>query len=355
MPLPSVLLHDHLDGGLRPETVLDLAKKVGYAELPADNLDDLAEWFDQSESGSLEQYLQAFDHTIAVMQTPGSLERVAYEAVMDLSADGVVYAEIRFCPPQHTSGGLSEIDVIECVAAGMTRGASESGLRWGLIVDSLRHLHRAEDLARTAVAARHLGVVGFDIAGPEAGFPPREHLAGLNYARVNGLRITIHAGEAGGALGVSYMASAMDECHAERLGHGVEIIKDCQLKDGEIVSVGPVAARIRDRRIPLEMCPASNMATSQMTESEHPFGPLYRAGFNVTLSTDNRLMSNTSMSNEYEFALNHAGLNEQDLVRIARASLAAAFTSSTIRSQVWRDSVAPGFAGAGINLGMDWV
>ncbi len=355
MPLPSVLLHDHLDGGLRPETMFELARQSGYTDLPADNLDDLADWFDQSDSGSLERYLEAFDHTIAVMQTPESIERVAYEAAVDLSADGVAYSEIRFSPPQHTTQGLSDVDVIECVSAGMSRGAEESGLRWGLIVDSLRHLHRAEDLARTAVAARHFGVVGFDIAGPEAGYPPREHLAGLNYARLNGLRITIHAGEAGGARGVSYMASAMDECHAERLGHGVEIIRDCQLADGEIVSVGKLAARIRDRRVPLEMCPASNMATSKMTEEEHPFGPLFRAGFNVTLSTDNRLMSNTSMSKEYEFALKHAGLDEQDLVRITRASLAAAFTTSEARSEIWHDQIAPGFAGAGINVGMDWL
>ncbi len=354
MPLPSVLLHDHLDGGLRPQTVLELANKRGYSGLPAENVGELASWFDQSESGSLETYLRAFDHTIAVMQSFEDIERVAYEAALDLSRDGVVYAELRFCPPQHLSGGLTELEVIEAVSAGMTRGAADTGLEWGLIIDSLRHLHDAEDMARLAVAGRHLGVVGFDIAGPEAGYPPEAHLAGFNYARRYGLRITIHAGEAAGSQGVAYMASAMDLCHAERLGHGTEIINDCVMQDGEVVSLGPVARRVRDRRIPLEMCPASNMATSNLEPAQHPFGALYRAGFNVTLSTDNRLMSNTSMSNEYAFAIEHAGLTERDLAGIVRATLDAAFTSRETKKRIWSTLIVPGFVCSGIDMESNW-
>ncbi|MDH3464018.1 MAG: adenosine deaminase [Acidimicrobiia bacterium] len=355
MLLPSVLLHDHLDGGLRPQTVLELARKHGYEYLPAPDLAGLEAWFDQSESGSLERYLEAFDHTIAVMQTYDAIERVAYEAVIDLSGDGVVYAELRFCPAQHTSMGLRPIEVIEAVSAGMKRGAVETGLEWGLIIDSLRHLHRADDLAKLAVSARHLRVVGFDIAGPEAGFPPRDHRAGFNYASRNGLGITIHAGEAGGRRGVANMASAVDDCHAQRIGHGVEIINDCEVDSGEIVALGPVARRIRDRFIPLEMCPASNMATSRLEPDAHPFGPLFRAGFNVTLSTDNRLMSHTSMSREYEFAIKHARLTEADLIEVARRSLAASFTTSELRAQIWAEGIAPGFRAAGLPVRSDWV
>jgi adenosine deaminase len=351
MQLPSVLLHDHLDGGLRPGTVLELAHDAGYLGLPSHDLEILAGWFDQSESGSLERYLEAFDHTIAVMQTEENIERVAYEAAVDLNRDGVVYAEVRFCPEQHLARGLSQRQVIESVAAGFRRGSDATGLKWGLIIDSLRHKHRADDLARIAVEARDLGVVGFDIAGPEAGFPPRHHLPGLAFARRNGLGITIHAGEAGGANGVAYMASAVDECHAQRLGHGVQIIEDCVVEDGEIADLGTVARRFRDLKIPLEMCPASNMATSRLRPEEHPFGPLYRAGFNVTLNTDNRLMSATSMSHEYEFALQYAGLDESDLADVARASLEASFASFEVRADLWQNAIAPGFAAAGIDPG----
>lgn len=351
MHLPSVLLHDHLDGGLRPETILDLAQQSGYGHLPTEELQSLSTWFDQSESGSLERYLEAFHHTIALMQTAANLERVAYEAAVDLSADNVVYAEIRFCPEQHLDEGLKSIEVVESVADGMRRGSEATGLRWGLIIDSLRDKHRADDLARLAVEARSLGVVGFDIAGPEAGYPPRDHIAGLAYARRNGLGITIHAGEAGGPHGLAYMASAVDECFAQRLGHGVQVIEDCVLNDGEVVAMGPVAHRIHDFRIPLEMCPTSNMATSRMQPEKHPFGPLFRAGFNVTLNTDNRLMSNTSMTHEYEFAMKYAGLNEKDLAQVTRAALGASFATRPVRTEVWHDRIVPGFATAGIDLG----
>lgn len=355
MPLPSVLLHDHLDGGLRPLTVLELADEASYQDLPASDVAELARWFDQSESGSLEHYLEAFDHTVAVMQTSSALERVAYEAVIDLSADGVVYAEIRFCPPHHAKGDLSHRDVVEAVASGMSRGASETGLEWGLIIDSLRHLHRADDLARLAAACTDLGVVGFDLAGPEHGYPPREHLPGFAYARANGLGVSIHAGEAGREQGVAYMAESVDVCHAHRIGHGVEIVNDCRVVDGEIVGTGPVASRIRDQRTPLEMCSASNVATSAISPEEHPFGMLYRAGFNVLLNTDNRLMSATSMSLEFEFARAVAGLDDADLAAVTRSSLDAAFCGRQTKSHIWSERIVPGFADAGIQLAPEWI
>lgn len=355
MPVPSVLLHDHLDGGLRPTTVLELAEASGYSELPSTDLNDLASWFDQSQSGSLENYLKAFDHTIGVMQTAEAIERVAYEASQDLSADGVVYAELRFCPPLHTARGLRPIQVIEAVASGLRMGEETTGMAWGLIIDSLRHLHDAEKMVRLALSARNLGVVGFDIAGPEAGYPPADHVAGFRLAREQGLRITIHAGESAGANGVAYIASSMDVCGSERLGHGVQLIEDCIVKDGEIAHIGPVAERVRSRRIALEMCPASNLATGNLTPESHPVGLLHRAGFNVTLSTDNRLMSNTSMTKEFAFVQQHHGFDNDDLVNVTKRSLDAAFCSWDTKAHLWEDVIAPGYARNGAAVESEWV
>jgi adenosine deaminase len=354
MPLPSVLLHDHLDGGLRPNTVLELAEQHGYQDLPAGSDDELAAWFHQTDSGSLEHYLEAFTHTIGVMQHPEAIERVAYEAAVDLSADGVAYAEIRFCPSLNTRAGTSVESVIQAAASGLAMGEKETGLKWNLIVDALRHWEDSLDLARVAAASRDLGVVGFDLAGPEAGFPPADHLPALRLARTQGLRVTIHAGENAGGNGVAYMASAMDTCGAERLGHGVELVEDCIVEDGEIVKLGKVAQRIRDRRMPLEMCPASNLATSAMSAQDHPVGAMYRAGFNVTLSTDNRLMSATSMSDEFDFVTKHHGFDVTDLARITWHSLDAAFCSWETKAALWEDLIAPGFASAGADVERVW-
>ena len=354
MSLPSVLLHDHLDGGLRPSTILELADERGYDGLPATNEPELAAWFDQSESGSLERYLEAFDHTIAVMQHPDALERVAYEAAVDLSADGVVYAETRFCPSFFTSMGLSEHQVIEAVASGFASGGAETGLKWGVIVAAARQFEDSMAMVRAAAAGRDSGVVAFDLAGPEALYPPTDHLAACRYARESGLRLTVHAGEAGGAMGVAFIASAMDVCGAERLGYVVEIINDCLLEDGEIVKLGPVATRVRNRGIALEMCPASNMATKRLDPEAHPLGPLYRAGFNVTLNTDNRLMSDTSMSKEFEFAQRHHGFGIDDLARTTRRSLEAAFCDFDTKVELWETLIAPAYAAKGARVNAEW-
>jgi adenosine deaminase len=354
MPLPSVLLHDHLDGGLRPTTVLELAAAQGYEGLPTSGPESLAAWFDQSESGSLESYLEAFTHTIAVMQDYGSLERIAYEAGVDLAADGVVYAEIRFCPELHAAEDLRPPQVIEAVASGLAAAGVETGLEWGMIIDSLRHIHDSLALARLASRYRDAGVVAFDLAGPEAGYPPDDHLAACRHAREAGLRLTIHAGEAGRENGVAYMASAMDRCGAERLGHGVEIINDCLIERGEVVKLGPVADRIRSRRIPLEVCPSSNLATGGLEPGSHPVGMLHRAGFNVTLSTDNRLMSNTSMSAEFEFVRDHHGFTIDDLATVTWRSLDAAFCDWATKRRLWEDHIAPAYAEAGADVRLEW-
>ena len=355
MTLPSVLLHDHLDGGVRPGTVFELAEQIGYDGLPETDVGALAKWFDQSESGSLETYLDSFEHTIAVMQTGEALERVAYEAVLDLSADGVVYAEIRFCPALHTTRGLNSSQVVETVISGMRHGSLETGLEWGLVVDALRQHEWSEDMARVAIQYRKAGVVGFDLAGPEWANPPEKHLLAFRLARQSGLRLTIHAGEAGREDGVRYIASAIDLCGAERIGHGLEIIDDCTIEDGEIVGMGPVATRVRDRQIPLEMCPASNLATKRLAPEDHPVGALYRAGFNITLNTDNRLMSNTSVSSEFEFVRSHHGFGIDDLARTTRRSLAAAFCDLDTKTAIWEDVIAPGYQQAGATVGTEWL
>lgn len=334
--------------------MLELAEEHGYADLPSDTAPGLAAWFDRSKSGSLEKYLEAFTHTIGVMQHPEAIERVAYEAALDLSADGVVYAEIRFCPALHTVQGTSPNLVVEAAASGLAKGAEETGLRWALIVDALRHRDDSVELARLALETRHLGVVGFDLAGPEAGFPPGDYLAACRLARAQGLRLTVHAGEHAGRDGVAYMAAAVDLCGAERLGHGVELINDCLVEDGEIVKLGRVAQRIRDRRIALEMCPASNLATGGLELDSHPIGAFHRAGFNVTLSTDNRLMSATAMSDEFYFVTKYHRFETVDLARVTWRSLDAAFCPWETKVELWEDVIAPVYAASGVDLEMVW-
>jgi adenosine deaminase len=346
-PLPSVLLHDHLDGGLRPRTVLELAESGGYHGLPVGDVDRLADWFDQGPSGSLERYLGAFEHTIAVMQSPEALSRVAEEALVDLAADGVVYTEQRFAPLLHTRRGLTPVAVIDAVIAGMARGAAATGVGWGIIVDAIRSEPDSFLAAEAAAERAGAGVVGFDLAGPEREFPPHEHLAAIGIAREAGLRITLHAGEAAGPASI---ASAVLRCATERIGHGVEVIEDCVVDDGRIVELGAVASTVRDRRIPLELCPTSNLHTKHWTADRHPIGMLYRAGFAVTINTDNRLMSRTSMSDEFDLVRTHHGFTVDDLATVTRTALDAAFCSHPERRRLWEDRIAPAYRAAGAEL-----
>jgi len=298
---PKVLLHDHLDGGLRPQTVLDLARECGYT-LPTTDVDALAHWFhDAALSGSLETYLETFAHTVGVMQTRESLVRVARECVEDLAADGVVYAEVRYAPELHTAGGLELPEIVEAVLEGFEIGsqaAAESGtpIVMRVLLTAIRTAANSQEVAELVVRYRDAGVVGFDIAGAEAGHPPTRHLAAFEYLKRENAHFTIHAGE---AFGLPSIWEALQWCGADRLGHGVRIIDDIEvLPDGQ-VRLGPLASYVRDRRVPLEMCPTSNVMTGAAASIvEHPIGLLAALKFRVTVNTDNRLMSNTSMTRE---------------------------------------------------------
>jgi adenosine deaminase len=343
--LPKVILHEHLDGSLRADTLYELAEQSGY-RLPVDNPDCLGEWFHQSGAHSLERYLQAFSHTVAVMQSHQSLTRVATEAVEDLSAHGVVYAEIRFAPHLHTRGGLSLEEVVEAVAEGLRIGSHKTGMGWSLILCALRHTPTSMETALLAVRTVPLGVAGFDLAGPEAGYPAVEHLPAIEAALDSGIRLTLHAGEAAGPHSIEDALA----CGAERVGHGVEIIDDCKVESGKITNTGPVASQVLEQQVPLEMCIKSNLDTKGWATSQHPIGMLHRAGFAVTLNTDNRLMSSTDPTHEYTLAVEHHDFGINDLAQVTRLALQSAFCDELTKSTLWDQRIAPTYAEAGANV-----
>jgi adenosine deaminase len=326
--LPKAELHNHLDGGLRVETVIELAEAIGYTMLPSTDPSMLRNWFFRGDSGSLEAYLAGFEHTIAVMQTGDAIERVAYEAGVDAGADGVIYVEFRFAPRLNTRKGLMREDVIEAALSGFERASAEAGVVIGLIVDAMRNEPDSLADARAAVRFADRGVVGFDLAGPEKGYPPDAHLPACRLAKEYGLGLTIHAGEADG---LDSIHRAITKCGADRIGHGIRIIDDTQSSSGAVTGLGGVAAMVRDLQIPLEVCPASNLHTLQLRPQDHPLGMLQRAGFNVTLNTDNRLMSRTSLTDEFRFAVEHHGFELTDLERATVAALQAAFVDHSTR------------------------
>jgi adenosine deaminase len=338
--LPKVLLHDHLDGGLRPSTVLELAGAMGYEALPRPDLDGLSEWFDQSGSSSLERYLEAFAHTFGVMQDPGALRRVVHEAGEDLAADGVVYAEIRFGPSLHLAGGMDRHDVIAAVLEGARTAGSDFGITVRIIVDALRQETDSADVARAAVDFAGDGVVGFDLAGPEAGFPPSMHAEAIGIARDGGLHLTIHAGEGDG---VPSLREALEH-GAERIGHGARIIEDTAVVDGAITDMGETARRVHDAGVALEICPTSNLHTGMYPDaSSHPVGMLYRAGFAVTLNTDNRLMSGISLTDEFDLVAAAHGFGVPDFAAVTHRALDAAFCDDETRERL-RARVEAGYA-----------
>lgn len=293
----KVLLHDHLDGGLRPSTVVDLAKASGY-ELPTSDPDELATWMVRGASRlDLTLYLETFAHTVGVMQSRDALYRVAAECAEDLAADGIVYAEVRFAPELHVEGGLSLDQVVEAVVDGFADGSAGSGIRVGTLVTAMRHAARSLEIAELAVRHRDRGVVGFDIAGAEAGNPPTRHLDAFQYIQRENFHFTIHAGE---AYGPPSIWEAIQYCGAERLGHGVRIIDDITVNDDGSVDLGRLASYVRDRRIPLEVCPTSNVHTGAASSiQDHPIGLLSDLSFRITMNTDNRLMSATTLTNEF--------------------------------------------------------
>ncbi|WP_031160827.1 adenosine deaminase [Streptosporangium roseum] len=340
---PKVLLHDHLDGGLRPETIIELAAGSGYDRLPTTDTDGLRTWFQEaSDSGSLERYLETFDHTVGVMQTRESLVRVAAECAEDLAADGVVYAEVRYAPEQHTSAGLSLEEVIEAVQEGFRAGSEGRDIRVGTLLTAMRHQARSREIAELAVRYRDVGVAGFDIAGAEAGYPPTRHLDAFEYLQRENAHFTIHAGE---AFGLPSIWQAIQWCGADRLGHGVRIIDDITVSGEGEAKLGRLAAYVRDKRIPLEMCPTSNLQTGAATSiAEHPIGLLRRLNFRVTVNTDNRLMSATSVSEEFAKLSAAFGYGWDDMQWFTINAMKSAFLPFDERLALINGVIKPGFA-----------
>ncbi|MFL6101165.1 MAG: adenosine deaminase [Actinomycetales bacterium] len=360
---PKALLHDHLDGGLRPATIVELAEQDGYDALPTQNAEQLGAWFRAAaDSGSLERYLETFAHTVGVMQTRDSLVRVASECAQDLAADGVVYAEVRYAPEQHLTRDMELAEVVEAVTEGFEQGMKLSALqgssiRVGTLLTAMRHAARSTEIARLAVRYRDDGVVGFDIAGAEAGFPPTRHLDAFEYLQRENAHFTIHAGE---AFGLPSIWEAIQWCGADRLGHGVRIVDDLRVGSRpwgddvaadsaaavEDVKLGRLAAYVRDKRIPLEMCPSSNVQTGAADSvAHHPIGLLSRLRFRVTVNTDNRLMSGTSMSREMGLLVSELGWTLDDLRWATINAMKSAFIPFDERLAIIDDVIKPGYAG----------
>ena len=351
---PKALLHDHLDGGLRPATVIELAEQSGYAGLPTTDVAELGRWFrDAADSGSLERYLETFSHTVAVMQTTEQLTRVARECALDLAADGVVYAESRFAPELHIEGGLTLVQVVEAVLAGFREGEQEARaagtpIRMRTLLTAMRHAARSREIAELAVSYRDDGVGGFDIAGAEAGFPPTRHLDAFEYLRRENAHFTIHAGE---AFGLPSIWEAIQWCGADRLGHGVRIVDDVSVDGSGAATLGRLAAYVRDCRIPLEMCPTSNIQTGAADSvAVHPITLLKELRFRVTVNTDNRLMSGTSMSREMELLVDEAGWSLEDLRWATINAMKSAFLPFDERLEIIEHVVKPGYAALGAHV-----
>jgi adenosine deaminase len=345
---PKVLLHDHLDGGVRPRTVVELAAEHGYQGLPTTDVDALSDWFyDAANSGSLERYLETFAHTVGVMQTPEALARVASECAQDLAADGVVYAEVRYAPELHVAEGMELPAVVEAVNEGFREGAklaeaAGTPIRVGALLTAMRHAARSMEIAELAVRYRDDGVVGFDIAGAEAGYPPTRHLDAFEYLQRENAHFTIHAGE---GFGLPSIWQAIQWCGADRLGHGVRIIDDITVgTDGE-ARLGLLAAYVRDKRIPLEMAPTSNVMTGAVASiEEHPIGLLRRLSFRVTINTDNRLMSGTSMTKEFVQLADAFGWGLDDFRWFTINAMKSAFIPFDQRLALIDGVIKPGYA-----------
>jgi adenosine deaminase len=344
---PKVLLHDHLDGGVRPSTVLELAREIGYKELPTNDVDELAKWFVADAPGSdLVRYLEGFAHTTAVMQTRDQIERVASETAYDLALDGVVYAEIRFAPELHQQKGLTLDEVVESVLAGFAHGTAQAralGKRIIVrtLISAMRQAHRSEEMATLAVRFRDAGVCGFDIAGPEDGFPPTEHLPAFHLIQRENFHMTIHAGE---AFGLPSIWEAVQFCDAERLGHGVRIVDDIE-RVGDEYRLGRLASYVRDRRIPLEVCPTSNVHTGAAASlAEHPIELLRQLRFRVTLNTDNRLMSGISLSSEFAACGDAFGWTLEDMEWLTLNAAKSSFFQFDQRLALINNVIKPGYA-----------
>jgi adenosine deaminase len=340
---PKVLLHDHLDGGLRPATVIELAHETGYTALPTTDEAELAAWFTAGAARKdLVLYLETFAHTVGVMQTKDALIRVAAECAEDLAADGVVYAEVRFAPELHLEGGLSLDEVVEAVLEGFRLGSPGTRLTIGTLITAMRHAAHSTEIAELAVRHRDAGVVGFDIAGKEAGNPPTRHLDAFQLVAAANFHITIHAGE---AFGPPSIWEAVQLCGAERLGHGVRIVDDIEVDDEGRATLGRLASFVRDRRVPLEMCPTSNVNTGVCdTIADHPIGLLTRLRFRVTVNTDNRLMSGVSLTSEMAALVDAFGYGFEEIEWLTLNAMKSSFWPFDQRLRIINEQIKPGFA-----------
>jgi adenosine deaminase len=345
---PKVLLHDHLDGGLRPRTIVELAADHGYRNLPTSDTDELGAWFRQAaDSGSLERYLETFVHTVGVMQSKDALARVAAECALDLARDGVVYAEVRFAPELHVEHGLTLHEVVESVLGGFEAGSAQAAgeghpIRVGTLLTAMRHAARSLEIAELAVEYRDAGVAGFDIAGAEAGFPPTRHLDAFQYLQRENAHFTIHAGE---AFGLPSIWEALQWCGADRLGHGVRIVDDITVPPSGPPVLGRLAAYVRDKRVPLEMCPSSNVQTGAARSiAEHPIAMLHDLRFRITVNTDNRLMSGTSLSREFALLCEAFDYGYEDFQWFTLNAMKSAFLPFDQRLALIDGVIKPGYA-----------
>ena len=339
---PKVLLHDHLDGGLRPSTIIELAADAGY-RLPTNDPNELAAWFHRgANQKSLPVYLEGFAHTCALMQTKESLYRVAYETMEDMRRENVVYIETRFAPVFHTNGGLTLEEVVRAVLAGLDAGKRDFGVEYGLIICSMRHMKDSRRIAELAVAFRDVGVVGFDLAGEEGGYPAKRHVEAFNLIQQENFNITIHAGE---GFGKDSIWQAIQLCGAHRIGHGVRLIEDMTIENGRVTAVGRLAQYVLDKRIPLEICISSNVHTGAVRDLQaHPFRLFYLYGFRVTLNTDNRLMSGTTLTDELELAHREFGIGFNDIEKLTINAMKSAFIHHEERIRLIYEHIKPGYA-----------
>jgi adenosine deaminase len=343
--VPKVLLHDHLDGGLRPRTVIDLAKEIGYKKLPTYDAGELQQWFQRgARRGSLALYLEGFAHTTGVMQTEEALERVSYEMMEDMYNDGVADVETRFSPVFHTQKGLHWEEIVAAVLRGLDRGKKDFGVEYGLIICAMRDMKLSLEMAELAVDFRERGVVGFDLAGEEGGYPPKKHVDAFHYIQRANFNITIHAGE---AFGKESIWQAIQWCGAHRIGHATRLIEDIKIADDdptEVVSMGYLAQYVLDKRIPLEICLTSNVDTGAVKSiEEHPFGIYHRYKFRVTLNTDDRLMSNTTMTKEYKRAHDAFRLSLDTLEKLSINAMKSAFVPYKNRIDLIYNVIKPGY------------
>jgi adenosine deaminase len=341
--VPKVLLHDHLDGGVRPSTIVELAKDLKYNKLPTKDPEELRNWFFRgANKGNLVEYLQGFEHTCAVMQTREGLKRIAYEMMEDMKEDGVCYVETRFAPVFHSAKGLYNEDIVSAVLEGLEKGKEDFGVGYGLILCGMRNMKNTLEIAELAVNFRNQGVVGFDLAGEEGGYPPKKHIDAFQFIQRANFNITIHAGE---AFGKESIWQAIQWCGAHRIGHATHLTEDISTdKDGNVVSYGDLAQYILDKRIPLEICLLSNVHTGAVDKIEnHPFGTLFREKFRVSINTDDRLMSDTNMTKEFMVAIENFNLTLEDVEKITINSMKSAFIPYKERLYYIYNIIKPGF------------